>query len=247
MEEQRNEKDVNDSNNSVNETEEQDTVDNDTSTNEETKVVSKEDDSVKKTDNGDIESNDEESAIEDEDSDKTGFSLPDNINWKSVLIWGVVGFIFAFILVFLVSLISGTLAFVLGRLFLFGIVFFIAGAGIRLLLQIFAPKIFEDEKEEEAHLYNDDVSNISEENSDIGSNIDTSIDDKIETDPLWSEEKKEDDKKSSKNVLDKEKIKSKFGKDTDYIKVDGSDAVFPNNAELMAEGIRTMINKDEDN
>ncbi len=245
MEEQRNEKDVNDNN--VNENEEQETVDNKTSVSEETKIVSNEDDSVKKTDNDDVESNDEDSEIvEDEDSDKSGFSLPDNINWKSILIWGVVGFVFAFILVFLVSLISGTLAFVLGRLFLFGIIFFVVGAGIRLLLQIFAPEVFEEENEE-SHLYNDDISNISEENSDIGNNINTSIDDKIETDPLWSEEKKEDDKKSSKNVSENEKIKSKFGKDSDYIKVDGSDAVFPNNAELMAEGIRTMINKDEDN
>lgn len=240
MEEQQqhNQNDINDNNN--------DELNENETNNDNTQIDEKEKDSVLKKSKDDVSDN----GFDENDDDGSGFSLPDNIDWKSILMWGVVGFIFAFILVFLVSLISGTLAFVLGRLFLFGIIFFVAGAGIRLLLQMFAPEVFEEEGKEEDSYNNDDISDISKENNNmdmVGSNINTSIDDKIETDPLWSDEKKEDDKKTSKNLAENEKIKEKYGKDSDYIKVEGSDAVFPNNAELMAEGIRTMINKDDEN
>jgi hypothetical protein len=189
-------------------------------------------------DNDDASLNDN---VKDEDTieEKKGFKLPENMNFKGILIWGVVGFGLAIILVFIVSLIAGTLPFILGRLFLFGIIFFIVGAGIRLLLEIFSPGIFKSEDSENQSK----IENISNESSTMGGNIDTSIDDKIDTDPLWTSEKKEEEPAQKTNTT---KIREKFGKDSDYVKVEGTDIVFPNNAELMAEATRTMMAKDED-
>ncbi len=195
--------------------------------------------------------NDEINEIEDDRVSK-GLNLPENINWSGIFTWGIVGLVFSIILVFMVSLISGTLQFVLGRLFIFGILFLILGAGLRFLIEIFAPEVLgeghsddnitSDITSDENIMREENSTNI-ENNEIMGNNINTSIDDQIETDPLWKKEEEKPDKDDSENEM----IKKKYGgKDEDYINVEGTDVVLPNNAEIMAESIRTMINKDED-
>jgi hypothetical protein len=199
--------------------------------------------------------NNEEAIENHDDTESKTFEMPENMNWGGVLTWGIVSLIFSILLVFLVSLISGTLQFILGRLFLFGILFFILGAGLRLLIEIFAPDIFNEEEniDNVGSGYNREsdnsmVNSMNKENNDmLGSNINTSIDDQIETDPLWKEKTEEKEGENDKELTENEKIKKKYGgKADDYINVQGTDVVIPNNAELMAESIRTMINKDEE-
>lgn len=189
-------------------------------------------------------------TVSDDDS-QSKFGLPDNINISAALMWGIGGFVIAFVLVFFVSLFAGTLAFVFGRILLFGIIFFLLGAGIRLLINIFAPEVFKEDDNDNISNEMDDNNNdlntnASKDRNDLGGNINTSIDDKIDTDPLWSDEMKEDDNQFEKKLSDKQKMKDKYGEDADYIQVDGTEIVFPNNAELMAEGIRTMMDDEEE-
>jgi hypothetical protein len=189
----------------------------------------------------------------DNDIESNSTTLPENINWNGIITWGIAGLAFSIVLVFLVSLISGTLQFVLGRLLLFGILFFILGGGLRLLIEIFAPEVLGEDQSNDnitSDITNDeninrDENSINMDNNEIlGSNINTSIDDQIETDPLW---KKEDEEKPEGEANENEMIKKKYGgNDEDYLNVEGTDVVLPNNAEIMAESIRTMINKDED-
>lgn len=172
--------------------------------------------------------------------------LPENLNWNDVLIWGVSGFIFAVILIFLVSLIAGTLGFILGRIVIFGIIFFILGGGIRILIEIFSPELLNIENKKSSDLSVDSDAELSfNSNKNVGSNIDTAIDDQIITDPLWSEEEKEENGNLTDKVSDKLHKKKKLPND-DYIEIDGTDVAIPNDAGLMAESIRTMMKRDED-
>ncbi len=204
----------------------------------------------KQNDDHSLENDSEESDKTDSKSGGKGFSLSNDVNFGSALIWGVSGFVFAIVLVLLVSLISGTLQFVLGRLFIFGILFFVVGALIRIVIDVFAPEVFNskysyDEDSTSEYDYDKEIpiemdyssTDLGEDlGGSVGKNIDASIDDKIDTDPLF---------KSEDNV--NEQVKKKYGgyKD-DFIEVEGTDVVLPNNAEVMAESIRTMISRDED-
>ncbi|MFW5799806.1 MAG: hypothetical protein ACOCV8_03230 [Spirochaetota bacterium] len=200
----------------------------------------------------DLEKENRSDNIDDEDENQSSFKMPENINISEILIWGVSGFILSAILIFIVSLIAGTLSFILGRLLIFGIIFFIIGAGLRFLLEAVSPELFSGETNEEEEIPTNIPmdSDMENEEADIGGNIDTSIDDQIETDPLWTKEPEEEEKKKeeeNKQEGSNERLKKKYGEGADYIKVEGTDVVFPNNAELMAEGIRTMINNEDEN